>query len=559
MGFMSTAFLGYFRTANERDPLESMRSVRTWMTGLPANDPLAALEDIAGALETFSHRQPVVTAARIHALFTLDLLSQPMQTKVAADYRLHLRSEPIRNRLWQASNDLAHWFCEAYDHVCMAEGDKPARSRTPLPLHGTYARLFHYRRMQAGLGLSRYQSWIPANWKFLHAAYGAALSHGVAALPFALSPAGEALSAEQEFIQVLLLQRLDTGNQTAREIEWALEWLPACAKDLHLTDPVAQGGVFWVDLGAGLGLQGGRPAEARGALRCLDVAPLQDELGKRAIALAAGLDAAKSATAEYKSREAQLKLVTRLQSLWQPETRLRARRGERRADRRMVAAAAGWSSIIATLRAGAQEDIRAFRRPGVGAAEYPGLADSTLERLLPGAGSGLLPGQTGWQLQDTSDSGVRILSRAGEAQKLQAGALVALRDGGDMRWQAGIVRRVRRRTGEFTELGVERISRHALLGRGAPPGVRDAGYSVDGIDVSVGNACFPVLYLPPRDDGHSAPMHSVILPASEFAPGRSIVLGIDGASRNILLNAPLEQHEDWVWAGLELAAETIEY
>ena len=161
------------------------------------------------------------------------------------------------------------------------------------------------------------------------------------------------------------------------------------------------------------------------------------------------------------------------------------------------------------------------------------------------------PDRHEWQMHDTSDSGVRIMSSTREAQKQQIGALLALRAEGDLRWQIGIVRRLRRRTAEHTELGVEVVARQVQMMLVTRASARDGGYTGDTV---AGTTEFSALDLRPLHAA-KAPIRSMIMPAAEFTPGRSLSITFSGARRDIRLFAPLEQTREWVWTAYEMAGE----
>ena len=554
MGNMATSFFGMFRGANQDDPLASVKAVRAWATGLPANDPLGGLEAIVRLLENLGATQPAVTANRIQALLTLDQLSLPLQTDVLVQYRLPTLSDDVRRRLWHACNDMARWFAYAYEHVYGGFGAGEDRSRPRQAAHAILARMFYYRGLQAKLGLFHYESWIPGSWRFLHNAYREACDLGVATEPYALAETGGRFSTEQEYLQILLLQRVNSGNLTAQQVEWVALWLRGWVGALRLAAPPATGEGFWLDLGQGEGLLAKRPDSGAPDLLYLDVRPLHEQLAAFIARLEAELARSNAAQPDYRALDEQLRLARRVQALWQPQAQPRARRGERRAERRPVVVAAGWPAIIAAMRTGGSrrsseshqytyDDVLRLATLG---------KPQELQRDRYGNLVGRETDRHAWQVHDTSESGVRILSTAKEAQKLQIGALLALQADGDTRWQIGIVRRLRRRTADNTELGVEVISRHALTTTVTPPAARDSGYSVDGVDVSTRGSGFQGLYLSPQEHARFLPVRSLILPASEFAPGRNLTINVGAEVHDIRLFAPLEQSKDWVWTAFDI-------
>jgi len=216
--------------------------------------------------------------------------------------------------------------------------------------------------------------------------------------------------------------------------------------------------------------------------------------------------------------------------------------------------AAGWEAIIAAMRiAGSRrqhephqytyDDATKLAVRGYVRNEERDQYGNIIERG---------PNRHGWQLQDTSESGARILSATREAQQQQVGALLALQPDGETRWRLGIVRRLRRRTTENTELGVEIIAQNATLTVVTPLVKRDSGYSVNGVDTASDSQGFYAIYLPPQQYTRAAPVRSMVLPAREFAPGRRLLARTNGAALEIRLFVLLEQGADWVWTSFEV-------
>ena len=554
---MATTFFGMFRSARQDDPLASAKAVAAWAAGLPAKDPLGALEAVVRLLEDANATQPVANLSRVQALLALDRLTLPIQAEILAQHRLPSLSEDVRRRLWHAVNDLARWLAYTYEQAGGAAPPREGERKPPqLAAPGIFSRLFYYRGLQARLGLLHYESWIPANWKILHSAYREACAQGVATEPFAPGgPAepGDGCSAEQEYLQILLLQRVNSGNLTPNQVEWAGQWLRTWARRMNLSEPPVEGDGYWLDSGRGEGLLGKRPDAPEGELLYLDVRPLHEQVGAL-IALLRQQIAQSAGNPVQRTFEEQLNLARRLDQLWRPQALPRARRGERRAEKRRVVVAAGWTAMIAAMRtAGARrphephqytyDDATRLTVHGYVRHEERDPHSNVINRG---------PNRYGWQLQDTSESGARILSATREAQQQQVGALLALQPEGENRWRLGIVRRLRRRTSENTELGVEIIAQNATMTMVSTLATRDSGYSVNGVDTASGSQGFHALYLPPQQYTRAAAVRSLVLPASEFAPGRRLWVRADGAAREIRLFVLLEQGTDWVWTSFEV-------
>ena len=563
---MSSSIFRMFRGKGQQDPLDDPKHARAFLASVPANDPLGALEAVVALLEERGAAMPLMSPSRVQALLVLDRGSLAAQAAVLLQYRAPNISDEARRRLWHASNDFARWFAHAYERASAAHSPgSDAKSASPAgaPLHGIYSRMFHYRGIQAKLGLFRHESWIPGSWKVLHDAYRQALARSDPGEPFALddqaSPgSSERVSAEQEFIEILLLQRVNSGNLSIEEVEWAANWLTAWAQRLKLEKAPPSGDGFWLDLNRSEGLLSDRPPAAPDGLLYLDVGPLHQQLGATIgrLSVQLGQPGIVHGTPELRAASEQLKLARRLDPLWRPHAEHRPRRGERRPEKGTVSVAAGWGAIAAALpppvSTGTAEGSRNYSFDDVASiAIYGEVRNLSGDRF--GTTIQRNPDRHEWQMHDASDSGVRIMSSTREAQKQQIGALVALKIDGDPRWQVGIVRRLRRRTAEHTELGVEIIARQVQMMQVTRGGSRDSGFAGD--TVSGVAQAFQALDLRPQVSG-KPPIRSMIMQAIEYTPGRQLSINVNGVKKDIRLFAPLEQTREWVWTAYETVSRS---
>ncbi len=554
---MAKSFFGLFQSASPDEPLASVKAISAWVEKLPANDPVGGVMAMIHLLEETSAKQPPVTASRIQALLTLDRLSLPLQTHLQAQYRLPALSDDVRQHLWYARNDLARWLAYGYEQVYEKSRDQLDDKKIRDLLHGVFSRMFHYRGVQAKQGLFRYEQWIPARWKFLHAAYKEAVDLGIATTPFALtenSRPGESFSAEQEYLQFLLLQRINSGNLSVPQIESAAQWLCEWAPPLRLEMMPPQDAAYWIlDLDKAEGLFGPRAAPAAANVLYLDITPLRDKL----TALIADLtkQLAPAGARELKER---LALAKRLNLLWLPNAQPLPRRGERRADERAILVAPGWAEIAILLReARPWRPHDPYKYTYDDAAELVALGRAAAKSKDTGnVKDNLHPDRRGWQVIDTSESGCRIQSSTKGAANLQIGHLLCLLLEGDSRWRVGIVRRLKRRTAEHTELGIEIIAENTLLIMPEPYVARESGYSVNGVDVNIKRQSFDALYVPPQQRMNQAPVRSLVVPTAEFSPGRILVVKLDGQNHQIRLAVTIEQTREWVWATYDSLAES---
>ncbi|MEO8133464.1 MAG: hypothetical protein ABI831_05785 [Betaproteobacteria bacterium] len=546
-----------FQIANRDDPLTNPKSMRLWVSNLPANDPVGAVETMIDLLESPLTTESYFSASRLQAILELDRLSAPLQERLQAQHRVPALSDDVRERLWRACDNLAHSFALVYERICDELGAQKPGDRPHAALHGVFARLFFHVGVQARHGLFRYEQWIPGRWRALHRAYTVACKHAVVAEPYVLDPAANELhplSPEQEYLQILLVQQLNTGNLSAHQIELAAQWLREWVPQLRLAILQPDGDGYWLDLGQGNGLLPVPPELPKGELLYLDVGPLRERLNERLAQLAAGAAGQGSAGSRHPELGEQLDLAQRLDALWLPSAPPRSRRGERRAEQRAVTVAIGWKDIASTVSLSQTATARNQNAPdGYQYDDYGRLRLNDARRpALPGNRA---PGRDVWQVHDASDSGFRVRSSPALMAGHRLGALLVLEIEGDKRWQVGIVRRLKKLNAEQIELGVEVIARNAWLVIPRSLDNRSSGYSVDGIDIGLKAKSFNALYLPgqPRLRGGARP--SLVLPPSEFTVGRSLSVHVASRHHDIVLAPPIERSKDWVWTPLALDSE----
>ncbi|MEO8133463.1 MAG: hypothetical protein ABI831_05780 [Betaproteobacteria bacterium] len=552
---MSSTIFGLFRQADEEDPLSNGKSLAAWLQRQPNNDFLALQEAIVRLLEDFAARRPKITPTRVLVVMELDQVAASIQMRLMAQYLQPTLSEKVRQRLWHAADDVARWFAYVYEQLFEGLQDFFLSMKAKGLLPGVASRMFHYRGIQAMQGLFHYERWIPRRWNMLHAAYEVTEARGCAGVPFALfadRPAAEGYSAEEEFLQILLLQRVNTGNLTPLEIERCAAWLRSWIHGLMLSRPPLEGPGFWLDLGQGEGLLVRKPEKTLGALLYLDVAPLLKKIDDAMIDLSVQLRAVGAKPVESEVNE-RLQLLQRLQDLLCVETKQKTRRGERVGTDRPVHVAVSLPGIASMLRSAkttpaAQALAPAAHRPGSGAAIPPDPRAAkqavTIEFQSDEPQS--------WYMYDYSDSGCRLVSSSPVGAGHRLGALMGVQEQGDSRWRIAIVRRLKRFSGGRAELGVEVIAQHAVLIVPKPATGRDSGYRVTGVKLSIEDKSFDALYLPPTQSDLYLPQRTMVVPASEYFEHRRCALTVDGYACTVEFTAPNEQNKDWVWTTFEV-------
>src|SRR5208283_750795 len=139
------------------------------------------------------------------------------------------------------------------------------------------ARQITHQGLDAKVRLFRYEQWIPAKWSDLHALFQMACSAQLERQAVAVLSDGGLTTIEQEYLRVLVLQLMNSGNLTPRHAEW-------CAP-LRLTLKSSTVTSFYVDLGSRTGLKRRAPQPLEGHVLFLDTRPLHAVLMQNVVML----------------------------------------------------------------------------------------------------------------------------------------------------------------------------------------------------------------------------------------------------------------------------------
>jgi len=559
---MAATLTAIFRRDGEPDHLADPKTLQEWLTNQPQNDDLALQEAMVRLLEEMGARHAKVTVARTRAVLDLDRHSIPVQGRLVKQYLHPALSELVRQRLWHANEDLARWFAYSFEilFAAISEFRFSARGKSLLP--AVASRMFHYRGEQAKQGLFRYERWIPGRWKGLHDAYAETVERRIARHRYSPEPGGEEYSAEEEYLQVMLLQRVNSGNFSPAQIDVIAAWLRGCAHLLKLSPAPLEGDGFWLDLGLGDGLLARKPANPQGAVLYLDIGPLHAEMERGQVELAALAERAPS-PAQQQDAAVRLGLLQRIDPLLRPRAKPVERRGQRMPTDQAVAVAVGLSEIAAALHSTVIDDVapektRAGTRKRGGAKVEPAAAVGAMTSPASGVveyAGAIAQGPSGWRMHDSSESGCCLVSNVQEGRQ-RLGGVLGIQEEGDERWKIGLVRRLKKLAGGRIEAGVEFIALQSFLIEPMAIASRDSGYTVDGIEVGADARGFDALYLPPSGERGTEPLRSMLVPAAEHSAGRRLALTIGSTAYTVELTTPIERGKDWVWTRFAVVTRT---
>jgi hypothetical protein len=541
-----------------KDPLADAKTAERWLGLFPTNDPLAMHGAVLVELGHLTERVAKRTPARLQAVFFIDRCTDPLRENLTTQYLEHgNRSTRVENQLWQSLFDLTQGFLLCYQAFAREMSDHAQSNKWQSLLPELIARQIMHQGLDAKIRLFRYEQWIPAKWSDLHALFQMACSAQIERQPVAVLPDGGLTTIEQEYLRVLVLQLMNSGNLTPRHLEWVAEQLSEWCAPLRLELESSTVTSFYVDLGSRSGLKRRNPQPLEGRVLFLDTRPLHAVLMQNVVML--DQKVRNNPLSDRTPRRAdQLNLLSKLASQVDPEFRPLARRGERTSADGSVDAIVGFTKIAGFLRDEEMEpfvdskrspstfgesiEIATFGRMRNENARSVEIARRRLANYATPGGA--------WDIRDISQTGFRLVAPMSVINAVTLGTLAAIRPPAQVRWTLGIVRRMKRLTTERAEIGLQVIANNLIGVELAEPKGGEADYSVDAAP-TVSNRRFNGLFLSLRKRDGEAAVQTLIVPPGEYQPGKRLHMSAAQSSQRIAFGRLLEQHPDWVWATIE--------
>ena len=563
------AMLGFLtpQAKDAADPLQNAKSAAAWLRQLPALDVVGRQQHVIRALDLVRKGQHAVDLNRIAALEFVDAALGADRRQLIKQYIENAESSPkLADRIWQALWEMSQAFTLTYQTALEAALAQAANARWKAVLPLLFVRLVHFHGTDAKLRVFKYERWIPGKWIELHQIYLRSCEVGCDRRPMALPAAGpsaQAWSVEQEYLYVLLVHQLNTGNLGPAEVDWASSQLRAWSRRLALEQIPKSVEGFFVDLAGRSGLIRRNGNDRGSVLRYVDTTPLADAMDRAVAALRDAEATDQGPIAAINQRR--LAVLRKIQPALAQSTLSDLRRDPRtavavsahvriglaRICQDLTATAAGDSS---TEVSGGAERIEVFPVAGAPRARRrPLVEDDSLAASLSSWSDPL------WEVKDRSVAGLRISATGGIGQSLSLGALVAVRQSDADAWLLGVVRRLNKVSNEEVEAGVniiaDRVVAVTLAAKRRPH--EEIGYVVDGLDMSTMADRFEGLYLPPpsRPDKPLA-MKTLIVPTSEYTEGRNVILTTTNSVYTVAFRHLVEQRPDWSWATIQIVEKT---
>lgn len=549
-------------TKDASDPLVSAKSVAAWLRQLPAQDVIGRQQHVMRAFDGMRQSRKPVDLARVQAIEFLDAALGADRRQLIKQYVENHDSAPkLAERIWQAIYDLSQGFIFAYqtalEEALRQSGNLRWKPLAPL----LFARLVHYFGTDAKLRVFRYERWIPGKWMELHRVYMRASELGVERVAVVMPSAGPNATSwtiEQEYLYVLLIHQLNTGNMSPPQLDWAMSQLRAWSRRLQMDSVPRSPEGFFVDIAGKTGLARRTGNDSGSMLRYLDTTPLADQLERATAALRQAENTDQGPAGPI--NQLRIAILEKISPSVSPNLNAELRRDPRIACAVAAKVRIGLSRISHELMQ-KDGDIAAEPVAGSEQIEVYAVADgSRMKRRVPDEHDSLAASLSSfsdpmWQVKDRSIAGLRIAASGGIGQALSLGALVAVRQSDLTDWVLGVVRRMNKVNNDEIEAGMSIIADRMVpvtLHAVRQP-KDDMGFVVDGIDVSTIGARFHGLYLPPpsRPDKPLA-VKTLIVPTQEYAEGRNVILTTGRSVYTVALRQLVEQRADWSWATIQI-------
>ncbi len=546
------------------DPLLTPKTASGWLRQLPTLDVIGRQQHVMRAFDGMRQARKGADPNRVAAVEFLDSALGADRRQLIKQYVENVdTSARLAERLWQALQEMCQGFIYAYQsslEQALAQPDNP-RWKPIVPR--LFSRLIHYYGTDAKLRVFRYERWIPAKWMELHKLYMRATELGVERVLVAMGSAGPNAThwtIEQEYVFVLLIHQLNTGNLSPAELDWATAQLRAWSRKMQLEAVPRSPEGFFVDVAGKGGLVRRTGNDSGSMLRYLDTTPMAEQL-ERAIQALRQAEATDQGPAAPINQQ-RVAILEKVRPAISPNLNADLRRDPRIAVTIAARVRVGLGRICRDLAAKDTNEPANDANASAEQIEVYAVSDGprAKQRAAANEQDSLAASISSfsdpmWQVKDRSVAGLRIAASGGIGQSLALGALVAVRQSDITDWVLGVVRRLNKVSNDEVEAGVSIIAERLVpvVLHAKREAKEDLGIIVNGIDVSTMGARFDGLYLPPpsRPDKPLA-VKTLIVPTSEYVEGRNVILTTGRSVYTVALRQLVEQRAEWSWAAIQI-------
>ncbi len=430
--------LNWFKGDKVDHPLANARELKRIIDGFPARDPLKTLEDACYWLDSVNEADAYKVDRRFEVIDQIDAATRKAQERVRHAYHARTQDELVQEkRIWKVVTDFWNSLGSAY-LACVRQaqdnGDVPQTFKPRLSLLA--ARATHALRQQMHWVLMRYGVLRPEFWSDMALCARLAESAGAVDKPLDMYADGGAASSHAlEFLRAMMFWAASPSGLSPLEQDIAERVVGHHAPGYRLGTQPWPGCDYCFDLDAArppLRFSSAVPVGA--ATRYFDGGGVWQSL--QAQAAEVGVADTLPRSVDWGST-ADLPSVTRvLRHLglnWAKEMPARSAVRRRTAMRLLVTH--GYQNVLAVIEPGVSEGLD---------------FSATLSH-------------DAWIAEDVSPGGYGVIVPAGKGEWLRVGTLLALRTETASVWEVGIIRRVKSDEHRQHRVGIQLISKSAIL------------------------------------------------------------------------------------------------
>ena len=566
-------FLATF-SAKPTNPLTNLNAITRWMSTLPLGDSVKAVEELSKQIKEYCDQQLPVTKERLAILSALDQTAQELLDLLRSQYLQNPRmSRVVESRIWNTVNSYYQEILRAYHSHIMEYIGNPSSSKIATAIPMLTARALCYFGLDAKWSYYRYTQANPKLWKRMHNLYHFAEYEEFESRPLKLyEHEARENNISSLYLQSLMLETLNTGSLTPRQIHLVESWLPMLVGDISLQQQFKpEHHVFYVNLAENRGARRVRRVVPSETMRYWEANGLKQKLDDLRQQLSAGAVPAKLGLTEDCKLPTCLELLERIAYFWSPTGVKRKQRAFARTNTmKSIEVVRGLGDICMNVRA---DNVQAHRKQAGETSEglsYDEMVDVHLYGFVTqrtqdkaeldkdGKIEHVITHER-WVMENESAAGYGAYINDQADDWVRLGKLVGLKAEKKGHWNIGVIRRLRRTQPNQQHVGIEVIDEHpmSLLLRAEKS--EDRPLSIDGIDNTLTldlKIPFSVLYL--KGAGQTAQSDALILQSAEFANGRELWFNVRGTIYHIRLKHALERGDDWLRASFEVVAKHAE-
>lgn len=542
------------------DPLADGASAKAYVDSLKKEFGLGAHDRVTEIMAELNEGSVPVSAGLVEAVLTLNLESHGLHETLCGQYVMNARIPKIlEGQLRAQILSYGRQFLAFYQSV-LSDGLDGSLASGQLPL--ILARMMHYRQEYARWQLLRHFSPDEGFWLEVHKLYQFAERQAMEASPvFLFGEQGVATTVQDQYLIMLMLTLLDSGNLPMRQVNFAYELLTLVSNRMSITASFASNSSFVVLLSED---KPARRADARfsGAdARFWSTAEVVEILHGWALVLEGGRVPAEIKRLIEPGIDASLlRLLCRE---WAPKPMLFQRAERISVKDRKIEVTHRLPVLHKLIR---QPDEIALQHQNRQAATetfddaaniriYGFITNRKRDRSPLGPASAdaiIAPVQEKfpeWELSNISQTGLGVSLGAVGNEWVGLGHLIGFRSSREAAtWSLGMIRRLKHLPKERVYLGIETLSHRPVAAAIRPTDVRLIDPSLPEDQVWQGGHI--ALFVPFNRQGKS--INTLIMPVSVYMLGKQFYMTAKGKHFQIALGKVLEKGSDWCMAEIEL-------